>query len=104
MRNDTDPYDGEMSSSPGSNSSLSALPSPAARIVAFVAIVVAGIAGALIGSAMIELQCNGNCEVPIGIGLLIGALIGSIGMSIVTVLVLRAIGEWRELADNQQNK
>lgn len=103
MRNDTDLYDGDVSSSPGSNRSLSALPSPAARIVAFVAIVVAGIAGALIGSAMIELQCSGNCAVPIGIGLLIGALIGSIGMSIVTVLVLRAIGEWRELADHQQN-
>ena len=64
----------------------------------------AGIAGALIGSAMIDLQCSGNCDVPIGIGLLIGALIGSIGMSIITVLVLRAVGEWRELADGQPNK
>lgn len=102
-RNDTDPYDGAVSSSPGSNRSLSALPSPIARIVAFVAILVAGIAGALIGSAMIDLQCSGNCDVAIGIGLLVGALIGSIGMSIVTVLVLRAVGEWRELADRPSN-
>lgn len=50
---------------------------------------------------MIDLQCSGSCDVPIGIGLLIGSLIGSGGMSIVTVLVLRAIGEWRELADRE---
>lgn len=102
--NDTDLYDGAVSSSPGANRQLSALPSPIARIVAFVAILVAGIAGALIGSAMTDLQCSGNCDVPIGIGLLIGSLIGSIGMSIITVLVLRAVGEWRELADDQPNQ
>lgn len=50
---------------------------------------------------MIDLQCSGSCDVPIGIGLFIGALIGACGMSIVTVLVLRAAGEWRELSDNQ---
>jgi hypothetical protein len=75
------------------------LPSPTARIISFIAILVAGLAGALIGSAMIDLQCSGRCDVPIGIGLLIGSLIGAGGMSIVTVLVLRAVGEWRELAD-----
>lgn len=101
MWNDTDPYDGDVSSPPGSNHSLSALPSPTARIVAFIAILVAGIAGALIGSAMIDLQCSRSCDVPIGIGLLIGSLIGAGGMSIVTVLVLRAAGEWRELADGE---
>jgi hypothetical protein len=30
-----------------------------------------------------------------------GALIGSLGMSVVAVLALRAIGEWRELADKE---
>lgn len=50
---------------------------------------------------MIDLQCSGSCDVSIGIGLLIGSLIGSGGMSIVTVLVLRAVGEWRELADRE---
>lgn len=101
VTNDTDPYDGGVPSTPGSNRPLSALPSPTARAVAFVAILVAGLAGALIGSAMIDLQCSGNCDVPIGIGLLIGSLIGAGGMSIVTVLVLRAVGEWRELADRE---
>lgn len=50
---------------------------------------------------MIDLQCSGNCNVPIGIGLLVGSLVGAGGMSIVTVLVLRAVGEWRELADRE---
>ncbi|MEO8363066.1 MAG: hypothetical protein ABI570_01625 [Ilumatobacteraceae bacterium] len=85
----------------GTNRSLSALPSPKARLVAFIAILVAGIAGALIGSALIDLQCSGNCDVPIGLGLLLGGIIGAGGMSIVTVLVLRAAGEWRELADRE---
>ncbi|MHB1129783.1 MAG: hypothetical protein ACYC06_07025 [Ilumatobacteraceae bacterium] len=90
-----------MSLTPDSNRPLSALPSPTARVVAFIAILVAGIAGALIGSAMTDLQCSGSCDLPIGIGLLIGSLIGAGGMSIVTVLVLRAVGEWRELADRE---
>ena len=85
----------------GTNRALSALPSPKARIIAFIAIVVAGVAGALIGSALIDLQCSGNCDVPVGLGLLLGAIIGAGGMSIVTVLVLRAAGEWRELADRE---
>jgi hypothetical protein len=32
----------------------------------------------------------------------IGALIGAAGMSVVAVLVLRALGEWRELSDREQ--
>lgn len=99
--NDTDLYDGDVSSNPGSNRPLSALPSPVARTIAFIAILIAGLAGALVGSAMIDLQCSGSCDVPIGIGLLVGSLIGAGGMSIITVLVLRAVGEWRELADRQ---
>ena len=80
---------------------LSALPSPAARAIAFVGILVAGAAGALIGSAMVDLQCNGSCGTPIGIGILIGSLVGAGGMSVVSVLGLRAIGEWRELQDRE---
>ena len=41
-----------------------------------------------------------ECSVGTGIGLLLGAVIGAIGMSVVSVLVLRAVGEWRELADD----
>ena len=80
---------------------LSALPSPAARAAAFVAICVAGVAGGLIGYSLVELQCTGTCAVPLGLGLLVGAVVAAVGMSIVAVLVLRALGEWRELDDRR---
>ena len=78
---------------------LSALPSPAARGVAFAAILFAGLAGALIGYSLVELQCTGDCGLPLGLGILVGAVVTAAGMSIVAVLVLRALGEWRELQD-----
>jgi len=79
--------------------SLSALPSPAARLAAFAAICLGGLAGALIGYSLVELQCDGDCALPLGIGLFAGAVIAAGGMSVVAVLVLRALGEWRELQD-----
>jgi hypothetical protein len=85
--------------SPGD--SLSALPSPAARLAAFAAICLSGLAGALIGYSLVELQCEGDCALPLGLGLFAGAVIAAGGMSVVAVLVLRALGEWRELVDNQ---
>lgn len=78
---------------------LSALPSPAARVVAFVAVILAGVAGGLIGYALIDIQCSGECAVPTGIGLFLGAILTALGMGVVAVLVLRAVGEWRELQD-----
>jgi hypothetical protein len=76
---------------------LSALPSPAARVAAFVAILVAGLAGGLIGYALVHIQCEGDCALPLGIGTFAGAVIAAGGMSIVAVLVLRAVGEWSEV-------
>ena len=38
---------------------------------------------------------------PNGIGMFTGSLVGALGMSVVAVLALRAIGEWRELADKE---
>jgi len=80
---------------------LSALPSVAARAIAFMGIIVAGFAGALIGYSLVDLQCEGSCDLPNSIGLVSGAIISAIGMSIVVVLVLRAVGEWRELEDRK---
>lgn len=80
---------------------LSALPSPANRVAAFVAICLSGAAGAFIGRGLVELQCEGDCAVPQGLGLLVGAVLGAGGMAIVSVLVLRALGEWRELGDRE---
>ena len=79
---------------------LSALPSPAARGAAFAAICLGGLAGGLIGYSLVRLQCDGDCGLPLGLGILIGAVIAAGGMSIVAVLVLRAVGEWRELRDH----
>jgi hypothetical protein len=84
---------------PARTDALSALPSPGARAAAFVAICLAGLAGALIGYSLVELQCEGHCALPLGLGLFAGAVLAAGGMSVVAVLVLRALGEWRELED-----
>jgi hypothetical protein len=76
---------------------LSALPSPAARAAAFVAILVGGFAGGLIGYTLVELQSEGDRALPLGIGAFVGAVVAAGGMSIVAVLVLRAVGEWRDI-------
>lgn len=80
---------------------LSAIPSPAARFAAFASILLAGAAGALIGYTLVSLQCDGDCALPQGIGLFVGALIAAVGMSVVAVLVLRAQGEWRMAKTDQ---
>jgi hypothetical protein len=75
---------------------LSALPSRLARAVAFASIVLAGLAGGTIGFALVDVQCSGNCGASTGVGMLIGSVSFAGGMSVVAVLGLRAMGEWRE--------
>lgn len=81
---------------------VSALPSVGARVAAFCAIVVAGLAGGLIGFAFVGIQCHGSCSSPKGVGALTGALIGAGGVAIVAVLVLRAMGEWRTIKSEEE--
>ena len=76
---------------------LSALPSVRARLLAFVAILVAGTAGALIGYSFVKLQCHGNCTLPEGIGAVVGGVGAAAGVGVVSVLVLRAMGEWNTI-------
>ena len=83
---------------------LSAIPSPAARVAAFVAILLGGAAGGLIGYTLVKVQCDGGCALPLGIGLFVGAIVAAIGMSIVAVLVLRAQGEWRMVQADQAER
>lgn len=83
---------------------LSALPSPFARGVAFVAILLSGLAGGLIGYTLVKLQCDGECAVQRGVGALTGAVLSAAGMSIVAVLVLRAVGEWRQIEREERNR
>ena len=79
---------------PGPKGPESALPSVAARVIAFGSILAGGALGAVIGRAFVDLQCAGSCQVPEGIGMVVGSLVGSLGVAIVAVLTLRALGEW----------
>jgi hypothetical protein len=80
---------------------LSALPSPFARAVAFAAIVVAGACGALIGWSFVDLQCTGSCATPGGIGAIVGGTLSAVGVGVVAVLTLRAMGEWKRLKEGE---
>ncbi len=81
------------------STSLSAIPPVGVRVAAFVSILLAGAAGAFIGYSLVSLQCEGDCGLPEGIGLLTGAVAAAAGMAVVAVLVMRALGEWREFED-----
>jgi hypothetical protein len=81
---------------------LSAIPPVAARVIAFTAILLGGLAGGLIGYALVDLQYDGDGSVAKGLGLLVGAVVCAGGMAIVGVLALRAMGEWREISDRER--
>jgi len=83
---------------------LSALPSPRARAAAFIAILLGGFAGGLIGYTLVKLQCDGSCATPLGIGMLLGSISAAGGMSIVAVLVLRASGEWHQIEQRERTR
>ena len=78
---------------------LSAIPSPAARALAFASVLVGGLAGGLIGYGFVGTQCTGSCSTPSAVGAVIGAIAAAAGTAVVAVLVLRAMGEWRRLQD-----
>jgi hypothetical protein len=73
----------------------SALPPAGARILAFIAILVGGACGGLIGYGFTDLQCTGDCTVLAGGVGVVGAIIGAVGVGVVAILALRAMGEWR---------
>jgi hypothetical protein len=107
-----------------------ALPSVAARLLAFLAILVGGLCGGLIGWAVTDLQCGNDAHGTVVIGApstsapkrttpttaadepddsgcttwsagggVVGAVIGAGGTAVVSVLVLRAMAEWRRDLD-----
>ncbi len=82
----------------------SALPSRTARALAFAAIIVAGVCGALIGFAIVDKSCHGSCATPEGLGSLTGAVLAAGGVAVVAVLVLRAMGEWRRIQEEQERQ
>lgn len=79
----------------------SALPPVVARVLAFVAILFGGLCGGVIGASVTDVQCQGDCSQPAAIGGLIGAVTGASGVAVVSVLALRAMGEWRTIEHGQ---
>ncbi len=63
--------------------------------MAFVAILVAGLCGLLIGRALVDVQCSGDCGLAKGLGAVVGGVFAAGGVAVVAVLVLRAMSEWR---------
>lgn len=84
-----------MAEVPESEYAPSALPSTGARVLAFGAILVAGLCGGLIGYAFVDMQTGGDGSVWAGIAGLVGAVVFAVGVGIVAVLAMRAMGEWR---------
>ena len=86
---------------PSSERPVSALPSPAARALAFAAILIAGAVGGLIGYGFVDLQCDGDCATPTGIGAIVGALFFAGGVAMASVVTLRAMGEWKRIKEDE---
>lgn len=82
-----------------STESLSALPSVTVRVVAFVSILLGGLAGGLLGIGLVGTQCSGSCAPQNGVGMFVGSVLFAGGTAIVAVLVLRVHGEWRQMSD-----
>ena len=83
-----------MSDRPPDTTPQSAAPPTGARVAAFLAIIVAGICGGLIGYAVTDIGCGGDCQTTAG-GIGLGsAVLAAAGVAVVSVLVLRAMGEW----------
>ena len=76
----------------------SSLPSTGARVLAFVAILVGGLCGGLIGYGFTDLSCSDGCANTAGGAAIVGAVIGAAGVGVVAVLALRAMGEWRAVS------
>lgn len=65
------------------------------RTLTFLAVVVAGACGGLIGWAVGDLQCEGSCTVQSGASGLVGALLAAGGTAVISVLAVHAMAEWQ---------
>lgn len=88
--------------SPGELATPSALPPLWRRILAFFAIIVGGVCGALIGYGFGDITCaSSSCTTATGAFTLIGAVVGAGGVAIVAILALRAMDEWESLGSQR---
>jgi hypothetical protein len=69
------------------------LPSRTAFLLAFGAVVVAGLFGGIIGYGIADVGSSSDAARLLGT--FVGAVIGATGVGVVAVLVLRAMAEWR---------
>ncbi len=81
-----------------------ALPSVGSRVLAFALILLAGAAGGFIGYSFVDLQCDGDCAMQTGIGAVVGAVLAAGGVAVVTVLTLRAMGEWKTIQQREASR
>ena len=63
--------------------------------MATLAILLAGVCGGLIGYALVDVSCTGDCGWQLGVGTLVGAVTSASGVAVVASLTLRAMHEWR---------
>jgi hypothetical protein len=68
------------------------LPSRTAFLLAFGAVVLAGVLGGIIGYGVADVGSDSDAARLLGT--FIGAVIGATGVGVVAVLVLRAMAEW----------
>ena len=71
-------------------------PSLLARTLTVASVLAAGACGGLIGWAVVDLQCTGDCTVPSGLGGLVGALLAAVGTALICVLAIQAMAEWNQ--------
>lgn len=70
-------------------------PPRAAFLIAYAAVVFAGLFGGAIGYGLVNVSRGGGSGASKAIGALIGAAFAAIGTGVVAVLSLRAMAEWR---------
>ncbi|HJM21159.1 MAG TPA: hypothetical protein QF409_04170 [Acidimicrobiales bacterium] len=75
-----------------------ALPSVTARVLAFSAVMVASICGGLMGFAVGSLQWSESRSAWIFVAGAAGSALAALGVAVVSVLVLRAMSEWADVA------
>jgi hypothetical protein len=71
------------------------IPSRTAYLLAFTAVVVAGLLGGTIGYGLVDVSCEGSCGLAVVVGALVGAAVAAGGVGVIAVLVLRAMSEWK---------
>ncbi len=70
------------------------LPPTGARVLAFLSILIGGLFGGLIAYGFTDVSCEGDCGTLAGGMGVLGAVLGAVGVGVVAVLALRAMGEW----------